>query len=197
MRFANSMSWQVTWGSEHEVDVALYIRDALALSVADGQVLPPVEPAVPVHIPPGVDRAAVQEQWADWWTDLLAFLRNRTDPDPRFSHGRYRRPALAEDSAMRHAVAEFSPLASRHNATGDWATRRQRAGDGIVGELVREAEERTGRRARPFQLAIIEISVAGRVWQRQDQGQILVSNRFSSDRRALGGALRKVIDELA
>ncbi len=202
------------WGSETEVDVALYIRDALALSVAEGQVLPPVEPQVPVHIPVGIDRRAVQEQWADWWVDLLAYLRNREDPDPRNPRGRYRRPALGDGSAMRNAVELFTPPAARHFAgargpafrgAGDpqqgspWAPgfyRRQIVAGERLGQLVREAEVRQGRRAYPFRLNVIEISVAGPVWFRAAEDQVLVSSRFAEDGPRLETALRTVIDEL-
>lgn len=202
------------WGSETEVDVALYIRDALALSVAEGQVLPPVEPRVPVHIPAGIDRKAVQEQWADWWVDLLGYLRNREDPDPRSPRGRYRRPALGDGSAMRKAVELFTPPAARHFASArgpafrgpsdpqqgsPWAPgfyRRQIVAGERLGQLVREAEVRQGRRAYPFRLNVIEISVAGPVWFRAAEDQVLVSSRFAEDGPRLETALRDVIDEL-
>jgi hypothetical protein len=207
-------SWRAGWGSETEVDVALYIRDALALSVSEGQVLPPVEPQVPVHIPPAIDRAAVQEQWADWWVDLLAFLRNREDPDPRGPRNRYGRPALAQDSAMRNAIDFFGPAAARHfaNARGPalrgagepsggtpWAPgfyRRQIVAGERLRQLVREAEVRQGRHAYPFRLNIIEISVAGSIWLRTAEDQLLVSSRLAEDGPGLEAVLRKVIDQL-
>jgi hypothetical protein len=126
VRLENTTSWRAGWSSENEIDVALYIRDALALSVSEGQVLPPVEPQVPVHVPPEIDRAAVQAQWADWWVDLLAFLRNREDPDPRSPRTRYGRPALAQGSAMRLALDFFGPAAARHFANARGAARRGR-----------------------------------------------------------------------
>ncbi|EOD68434.1 hypothetical protein [Amycolatopsis vancoresmycina] len=214
MRLENTTSWRASWGSESEIDVALYIRDALALSVSEGQVLPPVEPQVPVHVPPGVDRAAVQAQWADWWVDLLAFLRQREDPDPRSPRTRYGRPALAVGSAMRQAVDFFGPAAARHfaNARGPalrgagepmggtpWAPgfyRRQIVASERLGQLVREAEVRLGRRAYPFRLNVIEISVAGAIWLRTADDQLLVSSRLAEDGPGLEVVLRTVIDEL-
>jgi hypothetical protein len=214
VQLENTTSWRAGWSSETEIDVALYIRDALALSVSEGQVLPPVEPQVPVHIPPEVDRAAVQAQWADWWTDLLAFLRGREDPDPRSPRNRYGRPALAQGSAMRQAIDYFTPASSRHfaNARGPalrgggepaggtpWAPgfyRRQIVAGERLGQLVREAEVRQGRRAYPFRLNVIEISVAGSTWLRTAEDQLLVSSRFAEDGPVLEAKLREVIDEL-
>ncbi|MFD9889526.1 hypothetical protein ACFWY9_09305 [Amycolatopsis sp. NPDC059027] len=213
MRLENTTSWRVGWGSESEVDVALYVRDALALSVEDGPVLPPVEPDVPVHIPPGLDRAAIQRDWCGWWNELLGFLRVRDDPDPRNPRGRYRRGGLGEGAAMRHAMEYFAAPASRHFASsrgpafrgagerqGDpWAPgfyRRQIVAGERLGQLVREAEVRLGRRAYPFRLAVIEISVAGPVWLRAAEDQVLVSSRFAEDGPRLEAALREVIDEL-
>ncbi|GHG23196.1 MULTISPECIES: hypothetical protein [Amycolatopsis] len=214
MRLENTTSWRAGWSSETEVDVALYIRDALALSVSEGQVLPPVEPQVPVHVPAGLDRAAVQAQWADWWVDLLAFLRNREDPDPRNPRSRYGRPAFAQGSAMRQALEFFGPAAARHfaNARGPalrgggepagntpWAPgfyRRQIVAGERLGQLVREAEVRHGRRAYPFRLNVIEISVAGSIWLRTAEDQLLVSSRLAENGPGLEAVLREVIDEL-
>ncbi|MCR6489465.1 hypothetical protein M8542_42280 [Amycolatopsis sp. OK19-0408] len=214
MHLENTTSWRAAWGSEVEVDVALYIRDALALSVSEGQVLPPVEPRVPVHVPAGIDRAAVQAQWADWWVDLLSFLRTREDPDPRGTRTRYGRPALAPGSAVRQAADFFGPVAARHfaNARGPalrgsgepsggtpWAPgfyRRQIVASERLGQLVREAEVKQGRRAYPFRLNVIEISVAGSTWLRPAEDQLLVSSRLAEDGPGLEAVLRKVIDDL-
>lgn len=194
MRFANSTSWRASWGSDDEVDVALYMRDALALSVEEDQVLPPVEPSVPVRIPPGVDREAIQAQWSDWWVDLMAFLSSSDDPDPRGSGARYRRPALGPDSAMRKAMADFAELAAEHKRRGRApAWQRETAAGGLVGELVAEAEQRLERQSRPFSLTFIEISVAGSVWRHISDDHILVSARLAEDRPALTEALREEI----
>ncbi|UOX87328.1 hypothetical protein MUY14_37275 [Amycolatopsis sp. FBCC-B4732] len=214
MRLENTTSWRAGWSSETDVDVALYIRDALALSVSEGQVLPPVEPRVPVHVPPGIDRAAVQEQWAAWWTDLLASLRSREDPDPRSPRTRYGRPALEPGTALRQAVDFFGPAAARHfaNARGPalrganepsggtpWAPgfyRRQIVAGERLGQLVREAEVKQGRRAYPFRLNVIEISVAGSIWLRTADDQLLVSSRLAEDGPGLEAVLRDVIAQL-
>ncbi|QRP46148.1 hypothetical protein [Amycolatopsis sp. FDAARGOS 1241] len=209
MRLENTTSWRASWGSEQQIDFALYLRDVLALSVADGQVLPPVEPAVPVRVPPAIDRAAVQAQWADWWTDLLAFLRIRGESGVRAPRSRFGRPAPGDGSAIDLAIQHFTPAAARHFAEARRPVvgavvgaapgfyRRQIVAGDRLGQLVRETEVHLGRRARPFRLSVIEISVAGRVWLPTAEDQILVSSRFAEDVPALERAMRSVIRELA
>jgi hypothetical protein len=55
---------------------------------------------------------------------------------------------------------------------------------------------RLGRRAYPFRLNVIEISVAGSIWLRTADDQLLVSSRLAEDGPGLEAVLRTVIDEL-
>lgn len=214
MQLDNPTSWRASWGSEHQIDLALYLRDVLALSVDDGQVLPPVEPAVPVRIPPAINRAEVQAQWSGWWTDLLTFLRGRGESGTRAQRTRLRRPVPGDGSAIDLAVQHFAPAASRHFAAARGSGLRDGQNPGAqlsapgfyrrhilagdrLGQLVRETEVDLGRRANPFRLSVIEISVAGRIWTRTAQDQILVSSRFAEDAPALEAAMRAVVRELA
>lgn len=197
MRLEDTTSWRVYWGSDHDVDVALFLRDVLALSVADGQLLPPVEPAVPVHVPPALDRAAVQAQWEPWWNGLLTFLRER-------GSGRTRRksPAPGDGSAIDLAAQHFAPAAAEHFAAARRPVssgfhRRQILASERMGRLVRETEVELGRRARPFRLTVLEIPVAGRVWLRTAEHQLLVSSRLAADVPALDQAMRALIHEIA
>ncbi|WP_033291382.1 hypothetical protein [Amycolatopsis jejuensis] len=189
MRLENTTSWQVYWGSEPEIDVALYLRDVLALSVADGQLLPPVEPAVPVHVPPALDRAAVQAQWPQWWNGLLARERGPA------------RTRRVSGSALDLAVQHFAAAAADHFATARRPVasgfhRRQILAGERLGRLVRETEVELGRRARPFRLSVLEVPVAGRVWLRTEH-RLLVSSRLAADVPELDHAMRTLIRELA
>ncbi|GAA3534124.1 hypothetical protein GCM10022222_17000 [Amycolatopsis ultiminotia] len=199
MRLENTTSWRAYWGSEHEIDVALYLRDVLALSVADGQLLPPVEPAVPVRVPPAIDRAAVQAQWPGWWNGLLEFLRQRGESRPM---RRRTGPAPGDGSAIDLAAQHFAPAAARHftaarRPVASAFHRRQIVAGDRLGQLVRETEVELGRRARPFRLSVLEIPVAGHVWLRTAEQQLLVSSRFAEDVPALEHAMRALIRELA
>ncbi|MFD2471350.1 hypothetical protein [Amycolatopsis silviterrae] len=194
MRLEDTTSWRVYWGSDHDVDVALFLRDVLALSIADGQLLPPVEPAVPVHVPPALDRAAVQTQWEPWWNGLLTNLGERRI--------RRKSPAPGDGSAIDLAAQHFAPAAAEHFAAARRPVssgfhRRQLLAGERLGRLVRETEVELGRRARPFRLSVLEIPVAGRVWLRTAEHQLLVSSQLAADVPALDPAMRSLIRELA
>src|SRR5438445_3256597 len=81
MRFGGTPSWQVRWGDGYAVAVALYLRDALALSAAPE--IPPLVPSVPVT--DAVDRPGVAAAWPGWWAEVLAFTAGDAD-DPRARH---------------------------------------------------------------------------------------------------------------
>lgn len=61
---------------------------------------------------------------------------------------------------------------------------------------MREAEVRQGRRAYPFRLNVIEISVVSSICLRTADDQLLVSSRFAEDGPGLEAKLREVINEL-
>lgn len=189
VRVAETESWRFTWGDDLAVDVALYVRDALALSIDDD--LPPVEPAVPVSVPAGIDRAAVQREWPGWWADVLAYVAARGEPD---AHKRRSvTPVPADRSAMLHAVEVFTGAASEH-LRDRRMNHLPRGAD--AGPVVRELEASFGRKARPFTMTVTEVSVAGLVWRRLAQNHVLVSARFARDTHALDVALRGLLGEL-
>jgi hypothetical protein len=191
MRFKGGVSWEVRWGRELEVDTALYIRDALALAVEPDQWLPPVEPAVPVSVPPGVDRAGVQREWPAWWAEVLEFSRFQRDVEPARLLGARPSQALVEGSALHTAIAAFTVPAARHSDTAH----PPRLSMNIT-DLVREFEGIRGRRANPFKLVVTEVSVAGHVWHRLADDHVLVSVRFADDEGVFGTALRRLLREL-
>lgn len=191
MAFKSRVAWEVRWGGEHEVDTALYIRDALALSVEPDQWLPPVEPAVPVSVPAGVDRAGVQREWPAWWAEVLELSRYRSDDEPGRPLADAPSQALVEGSALHTAIAAFQDSATRH-ALGLHQPRQSVN----LADLVREFEGIRGRKANPFKLVVTEVSVAGHVWHRLAADHVLVSARFADDESVFGTALRRLLREL-
>lgn len=171
------------------MQLALYLRDVLALSVDAEPYLPAIEPAVPVDVPSHVDRAKVQRQWPAWWEAVLTFAGNRRADGPAMPE------AILEDSAISVAVQHFRADFERHHTELFGADRGRTAG-GRVAECVREFERERGRATRPFRLVITEVSVAGRIWHRLGGGHVLVSSRFAEDQAALGEALRELVAEV-
>lgn len=200
MKLAGTESWEIRWGDEFAVNVALYLRDALALSVATEPEIPLLTPSVPVTIPDGVDRAAVTKEWPGWWAHVLSFARAVGTDDPRERFESYpvrpESPALAERPAIRAAVAALQAMAGRH-----FSELRPRGAPPAhqrgIGDIVRAREAELGRKARPFRLVITEIPVGGLVWHRLREGHVLVSARFVTDIERCDAALREVITELA
>ncbi|MFI9386182.1 hypothetical protein [Kutzneria sp. NPDC052558] len=191
MQFSGTPSWQVSWGDGNFVRVALYLRDALALPAA-----PEIPPLVPsVAVTDVVDRTAVAAEWPGWWADVLDFASGNNIGDPRRSlpvlpHS----PALVARPALRAALDALGPQAAQHprprRTPGAAPSRR-------IGEFVTAREAELGRKARPFRLAVTELSVDGLLWHRAAVHHVLVSTRFASDEALCAGALREIIAELA
>ena len=74
MKLAGHESWRMSEDASWHLTAALYIRDALGLPATRPFFIPPFLPAVPEHIPvsgPDLDIMHAEE-WALWFTDLLA-----------------------------------------------------------------------------------------------------------------------------
>jgi hypothetical protein len=188
----------VRWGSEHAVDLALYVRDALALSVDTDPALPQLEPSVPISVPTGVDRDVVRQQWPDWWAEVLAYPRSEPPEDPQeqlASHpGNESSPSLIGRPELRTAVQALNRPAAEYVAEQVNHTTPRFSG---VGEIVRELEAERGRKARPFRLTVTEARVAGVIWHRLTADHVLISTRFRDDDAACRAALHTLLAELA
>jgi len=192
VRYSQKQSWEISWVEDISVQLALYLRDVLALSVDTEPFLPAVDPNVPVEVPSHIDRAEVQRQWPMWWDAVLSFAANRRDggsPMPE---------ALFEDSAIYVAVQHFRPAYAQHVASSRRSLPDARPSRHTrdVASIVSELESERGRRTRPFRAAITEVSVAGRVWHRLERNHVLVSSRFAADDEARDRALREFVADL-
>jgi hypothetical protein len=174
MRHADIPSWMVQHGTSLPADIALYVRDALALSVSTEPDIPLLVPSVPVSVPAGVDRAAVARQWPGWWDDVLTSE----------AVGHYAGPIRPEVDA---AVSAFEQRIGRHFAAARPDPRRI-----DVGGLVAEREAELGRPARRFRLVITELTVDGPLCHRRTPEHLVVSTASPVD-----DVLRRIIAELA
>jgi hypothetical protein len=198
MRLAGQASWRVSRGTALPVDVALYVRDALALSADTRPFVPSLDPAVPVFVPPGLDRAGAEREWPGWWEDILEWCRT----DVRFEDPRERlrtvpvadtSPILLKRPALRAAVAALMEPASRYQA----ATGMPRVPPStVVNEVVWDLERELGRRAKPFDLVITEVRVREPMWEPLTPEHVLASQRFVES-EAVRPALREVLLPLA
>jgi hypothetical protein len=183
------------------VDTALYIRDALALSVNTDPDIPLLDPAVPVSVPDGVDRAAVTEEWPGWWDTVLdAAAADHTDDARDWFETQPSRPgsiALSHRPAIRTAVRAFEDIAGQYFAEERRRQGMPPPGRLDLGHLVRSREATLGRPARPFRLVITELPVAGLLCHRQTTEHLLISVRFAMDAPRRDAALRQIVTELA
>jgi hypothetical protein len=197
MELMGTRSWQISWGTGNVVRHALYVRDALTLSVAPE--IPALIPPVAVAVPDEVDQVRVAGEWPGWWADVLSFVAD----DPGDQRERYasfpmrpESPALAGRPAIRAALAVLVPLAAQHfRRPTPEGTVRGRGRN--IGELVEAREIVLGRKARPFRLVVTEMPVDGLVWHRVANHHVLVSARFAADDQRCDAALGDLIAELA
>lgn len=177
MRHAGIPSWLIQQGTSYLVDVALYVRDALALSVTTEPDIPLLTPNVPVSVPVGVDRATVAEQWPDWWADVLTAAEVGHYAGPL-------RPAV--DAAVSAFEQDFARYYSKVHAQQI-----------DIGDIVTAIEAELGRPARPFRLTITELAVQGSLCHRINEEHVLMSTEFIQDAPARNTALRRIVAGLA
>jgi hypothetical protein len=179
---ADSASWQVARANAAPVDFALYVRDALALSVDVQPFVPGLAPPVEVIVPAGVDRAVVAREWPGWWRDVLEWCRADEDPDQP--------PYPATAPALRTALEALREPELRYRT----ANRRPVVPPTMVeNEVVDELERELGRKAQPFRFRITEVSVGEPMWAQLTPTHVLSSKRFvdsEAGRPALRDALR-------
>lgn len=195
MRYAETSSWQIRIGPAQGLLIGLFVRDAAGLRSHTDIDLPPLVPTVELRaglaLLSGPDAS---EQWARWWNgELHQDSENRRTfcaPDAKFGDGRELDALTREchDDAVRWS-------ADRCREHADMMTEGDRPD--IEGNLVREVERELGRKARPFELSITELPVAGAAGWRIRPEHALVSRALWEDPAAYRQWLTPVIRELA
>jgi hypothetical protein len=193
MQPAGGGSWRVDHVDEAVVDLALYVRDSLALSDDVLPVVPNLAPSVAVTVPAGVDRHAVVEEWPGWWADLLQWCRDQAPDKPPERDQNWPpsdlAPVLAGRPALRDALAVFKEPAARHRSAANRARPRPTS---LLGEVVGELEQELGREANPFHLVITEVCVNEPMWAPLTPTRVLASTGFT-DSEAAKPVLRKAL----
>jgi len=175
--------------------IALYVRAAAGLAPLVEPPVPPLDDHVTASVSPGLDLEAVAAQWASWWDALVDGEQSLSELTPPGFTG------LSGSPQLRDLVAELFTPAVR------WTERRRavfldelrRVGHlphGSEGDVVRAAESRAGRRARPFSLRITVLPVAGAWSAQRDAHHLLVSEKLRADDEAYRPVLEPVVDAL-
>ncbi|MER6386632.1 hypothetical protein [Streptomyces sp. NPDC001127] len=195
MRYAGSSSWQVRSGTSQQLVIGLFVRDAAGLRPRVDIEVPPLVPAVEARAslaPLAVPEASAQ--WARWWDRELTRHeephRGFLAPESRFGGGEELGALMREcfDDAVRWSSArgrEYAEAMMRGDRRGH------------EGDLVRAVETELGRKARPFELQVMELPVAGAVGWRVSEKHVVVSRALREDAEAYRRWLTSVIRELA
>ena len=192
MRMAGQTSWQITIDAPQVLAVALYIRDVAGVA----QTSPPVD--LPEAAPPvAADETVralpeVTAQWNAWWTRAL-----NTGPDALKELEPPHFPTFADAPSLQDLLRVHFDTAHR------WSAELKRRGAGTIrgtlplGELVSEVEQRVGRAARPFNLRLDVVPVAGRGIWTVAHAHMLMSSALLNDPELLLAQLRPEVELLA
>ncbi|MFG1805603.1 hypothetical protein [Streptomyces sp. NPDC049040] len=198
MRYAGSPSWLMRIQSPQGLLIGLFVRDAAGLHPPTAVDLPPLEPAVEMRaglVPLAVPEAS--EQWARWWESELerpeGQQRGFSRPSARYGDG----PELNAlvQACFDDAVRWSSERGREDSAAADEALAR--ADPGPEGDLVARVEAELGRKARPFELDVTVVPVAGAAGWRAAGTHVVVSRALRADRAAYREWLTPVVRELA
>ncbi|RSM89677.1 hypothetical protein DMH04_06825 [Kibdelosporangium aridum] len=195
MHLGGTPSWRVGYGSSLAVDFALFIRDTLALSVDTRPHVPSLEPVLPVAVPDGVDRAAIEAEWPGWWDDVLEWAREEVPAQQALTMAPMveTAPALANRPALRAAVAALTVPAARYHAE---VSKTFVSSPLPINDVVQSVERELGRPVRPFSLVITQVRVSEPMWEPLTETHVLASHRFT-DSNAVVPALHEIISPLA
>ncbi|HEY4454030.1 MAG TPA: hypothetical protein VGN81_06950 [Pseudonocardiaceae bacterium] len=167
MRYAGQESWQIRedrWIQHFEW--ALWIRAAERIDAPAGGIVPGPLLIDPLPAPsPGLDLAALSEQWLAWWRvlcDLPEWSPADGGSPPVFAHSGPDFDGLAGQRLLREV------LRHRWLEAHQWHSERKRAGvenraftrGPQASSVVAEVERANGRTARPFVLTIDVLPVA-------------------------------------
>ncbi|MFD1505911.1 hypothetical protein FE374_00090 [Georgenia yuyongxinii] len=193
-------SWLVVFTDPADLVLALYLRDAAGLDVA--QDFPPLDGHVPRWDArwDTRQRRAAQTQWLSWWEDLLDHRPD--DRDVRVDGPDF--PGSAGTPELQAAQVALFPAALRWQSV-----RRAQAGALGTGTtfsalhtlgmlpLVKEIEARLGRPASAFRYVVEVVPTTGKHYWDLGVERLLISDELGMDLESLADVLRPRLGALA
>ncbi|WP_380159298.1 hypothetical protein [Kineococcus sp. R86509] len=216
MHFAGTMSWQIREGIDHNLAMALYVRDAAGLEpyVVTEPDVSVLDPPVPTHVATGGGDSSAQamtdlrlavREWPTWWTRALQQVSATTPqeaqeagpPAPPEWRGLQDLPTMRALAQLHHP--DFWRWLDAPKHTERERQRGQHGGSDPLHltHLVNGYERRLGRPVRPFTLHLRLLPLQQSVGWVLDEQQILLSTRLREDAAAMERLLEPVILALA
>lgn len=192
MRRLGRPSWQVEVGDRQVLAVVLYIRDAAGIAQTAAPVdLPDLAPSVRTSgtVPASPEATA---QWNTWWARALT-MGPRAGLElqpPNFA-------AFADAPALQDLLGEHFDAAQRWSSDRTRSSAAANPADLPLGDLVSEIEHRLGRAAKPFNLRLDAVPVAGRGLWTVGRQHLLVPLALLQDPDQLVTLLRPTVAVLA
>ncbi len=193
MKFAGRPSWSLAIGDDQQLTMALYVRDAAGLVVADDGAPPPLLETPPAAEVLGAEgAAAVGQDWLTWWRALVRlYLEGQRAPRIDTPEGR---AWLAERAQRRAEVGDLSddfaglahvPALQRAcralagvalAASGRWPDpSREWLGSTDVGSIVREVAAARGVAEHTLSGTVVVLPTGGTWWHLVEPGALLAS----------------------
>lgn len=207
MQLAGEPSWRLSESDGADLDLLLWCRDALGLSVPGDDLPPPAVPRTPDRsgLMTESDRAPAADRWASWWRTAARFAGEGHLEEPPSGEGPFlawaRERSAARDAigappdfsalgdvpALRDAVVRLFPEAHR------WLTGREEAraralrerdttdGHRVLGALAEDVALAHGVGIGAVRGAVVVVSVDGAWWRLVAPGAVVCSPAYIDD----------------
>jgi hypothetical protein len=208
---AGQPSWRIEFDEPQPLVIGLFVRDVAGLRSRSAW-LPHCVPATTRANGEGSEEAA--RQWDLWWERSLSNNWNGPDQSQEQLAAMW---WLPPDFESLHSTPALQEVVARHFSDArQWARDRKkeyvelmigtpdprpfhrgRPGRGLdETKLVADLERNLGRRARPFQLQITEIPVAGKELWQLDPHHVLLTAELLRDSDEYRGRITPVLQTL-
>ncbi|NYI04567.1 hypothetical protein [Allostreptomyces psammosilenae] len=196
MRHTGTPSWRMRIDNPRSLVIALFVRDRAGLRARTDPVVPPLSPTVEA-LPPLASRTdpAATEQWERWWAAELgrddASEEALSPPDfPQLHDG----PQLA---ALVRECYDDAERWSRRRREDHVRSEKERLHRLAETNVVQAVESELGRPARPFDLRIVELPLAGEVGWQVTPTHVVASHALRNNSRAYDRWLTGIVRTLA